>query len=104
MLAKFRQDNNELRERIAELSTAGFEGDQATVGSLVVIARLAEEAETYSAKIEVERRKLADLERQQREAEVSIKKNRDLLSGAPSDQEMRKKVYSHFRNTWHNGR
>jgi hypothetical protein len=91
-LAKFRQENNELRDRIAELSTAGFEGDQSTVGSLAAIARLAEEAETYSAKIEVEKRKVSEMEKNLRESEINIKKNRDIVNSAPSDAELRKKV------------
>ena len=91
-MAKFRQENNELRDRIAELSTAGFEGDQSTVGSLAAIARLAEEAETYSAKIEVEKRKISEMEKTLRESEINIKKNRDIVNSAPSDAELRKKV------------
>ena len=82
-----------MRDRIAELSTSGFEGDQSTVGSLAAIARLAEEAETYSAKIEVEKRKISELEKNLRESEMSIKKNRDAINLAPSDSELRKKVW-----------
>jgi hypothetical protein len=94
LLAKFRQENGELRDRIAELSTAGFEGDQSTVGSLAAIARLAEEAETYSAKIEVEKRRIAEMEKSIREYDINIKKNRDVLNSVPSDTELRKKVCS----------
>ena len=92
LLAKFRLENNELRDRIAELSTAGFEGDQSTVGSLAAIARLAEEAETYSAKIEVEKRKISEMEKSVRESEMSIRKNRDVINSTPSESELRKKV------------
>ena len=81
-----------MRDRIAELSTAGFEGDQQTVGSLAAIARLAEEAETYSAKIEVEKRKISEMEKNLRESEINIKKNKDIVNSAPSDAELRKKV------------
>ncbi len=91
-MAKFRQENSELRDRIAELSTAGFEGDQSTVGSLAAIARLAEEAETYSAKIEVEKRRIAEMEKNIRECDMNIKKNRDVINSVPSDSELRKKV------------
>jgi hypothetical protein len=59
---------------------------------LAAIARLAEEAETYSAKIEVEKRKIAEMERQLRDCDISIKKNRDTISNAPADAELRKKV------------
>jgi uncharacterized coiled-coil DUF342 family protein len=92
LLAKFRQENGELRDRIAELSTAGFEGDQSTVGSLAAIARLAEEAETYSAKIEVEKRRIAEMEKNIRECDLQIRKNRDVINSVPSDSELRKKV------------
>ncbi len=100
LLAKFRQENNELRDRIAELSTSGFEGDQSTVGSLAAIARLAEEAETYSAKIEVEKRKISEMEKNLRESEMSIKKNRDAINLAPSDSELRKKVSLNSLSLW----
>ncbi len=92
LLAKFRQENGELRDRIAELSTAGFEGDQSTVGSLAAIARLAEEAETYSAKIEVEKRRIAEMEKNIRECDLNIRKNKDVINSVPSDSELRKKV------------
>ncbi len=62
---------NELRDRIAELSTAGFEGYQSTVGSMPAIARQAEEAGTYSAKIEVEKRQV---ERNLRKSVIKIRK------------------------------
>jgi len=59
----------ELRSKIAELSTAGFDEDQGTIGSLASVARLAEEAETYSAKIEVEKRRISEHERKLRDCD-----------------------------------
>jgi hypothetical protein len=73
---------NELRDSIAELSTAGFEGYQSTVGSMPAIARQAEEAGTYSAKIEVEKRQV---ERNLRKSVIKIRKNRDIVNSASSD-------------------
>jgi len=92
LLAKFRQENVELRSKIAELSTAGFDEDQGTIGSLASVARLAEEAETYSAKIEVEKRRISEHERKLRDCDKEIKEKRDLLAKSATDTNMRKQV------------
>ena len=92
LLAKFRQENVELRSKIAELSTAGFDEDQGTIGSLASVARLAEEAETYSAKIEVEKRRISEHERKLRDCDKEIKEKRDLLAQSATDGNMRKQV------------
>uniref|UniRef100_A0A6U2J1Z8 ODAD1 central coiled coil region domain-containing protein n=1 Tax=Hemiselmis andersenii TaxID=464988 RepID=A0A6U2J1Z8_HEMAN len=82
----------ELRERIAELSTAGFDEDDFNVGSLSQVARLAEEAETYSAKIEMEKRKITDAERKLKEVEVAIKDKKDFLAQYAPDTSLAKQV------------
>jgi len=92
LLAKFRHENSELRSKIAELSTAGFDEDQGTIGSLAAVARLAEEAETYSAKIEVEKRRISEHERKLRDCDRDIKLGKDLLAKSASDTILRKQV------------
>ena len=92
MLAKVRQENVELRSKIAEISTEGFEQDKGTIGSLADVARLAEEAETFAAKIEVEKRNISDRDRKLRDADRDIKRVRDELTRSATDANMRKQV------------
>jgi len=92
LLAKFRHENVELRSKIADLSTAGFDEDQATIGSLAAVARLAEEAETFSAKIEVEKRRISEHERKLRDCDKEIKEKKDLLAKTSTDTNLRKQV------------
>jgi len=89
---KFRAENVELRNRIAELSTAGFDEEDFTVGSLSAVARLAEEAETYSARIEIEKRKISEAERKLKDAELAIKNKKDFLAQYAPDTSLRKQV------------
>ena len=92
LLAKFRQENVELRSKIAELSTAGFDEDQGTIGSLASVARLAEEAETFSAKIEVEKRRISEHERKLRDCDRDVKDRRDFLAQSATDTHLRRQV------------
>ena len=92
MLAKVRQENVELRSKIAEISTEGFEQEKGTIGSLADVARLAEEAETFAAKIEVEKRNISDRDRKLRDADRDIKRVRDELTRSATDANMRKQV------------
>lgn len=82
----------ELRSKIAELSTAGFDEDQGTIGSLASVARLAEEAETFSAKIEVEKRRISEHERKLRDCDKDIKDKRDFLAQSATDTHLRKQA------------
>eukprot|EP00961_Rhodomonas_salina_P170715 2301793-Rhodomonas_salina.4 len=92
LLQKFRKENVELRTQIAELSTAGFDDDASTIGSLSAVARLAEEAETFSAKIEVEKRKIGDHERKIRDCDATIHEKKTTLATVSTDNALRKKV------------
>mmetsp|Transcript_35902 Transcript_35902/g.88341 ORF Transcript_35902/g.88341 Transcript_35902/m.88341 type:complete len:644 (+) Transcript_35902:28-1959(+) len=92
LLVKFRGENLELRNRIAELSTAGFDEDESSVGALSAVARLAEEAETFSARIEAEKRKIADADRKLKEADNNIKTMKDYLANYAPDTSLRKQV------------
>ncbi len=74
------------------MSTAGFDEDDSTIGSLSAVARLAEEAETYSARIEAEKRKISEAERKLKEAEVAIKGKKDYLALYAPDTSLRKQV------------
>lgn len=81
-----------MRSRIAELSTTGFDEDDFNIGSLPAVARLAEEAETFSAKIEAERRRITDAERKLKEAEKAIKDKKDFLAQYATDANLAKQV------------
>lgn len=92
MLQKARSENLELRRRIADLSTAGFDEDESSVGALSSVARLAEEAETFSARIEVERRNISDADRRLKELDSNIKAKKDFLAQYAPDTSLRKQV------------
>eukprot|EP00960_Hanusia_phi_P074822 768320-Hanusia_phi.AAC.20 len=92
LLAKFRQENQELRDKITELSTAGFDEDQNSIGSLALVAKLAEEAETFSAKIEVEKRRIGDHDKKLKDCYDLIEEKRDFLARTETDTQMRKQV------------
>uniref|UniRef100_A0A7S4P372 ODAD1 central coiled coil region domain-containing protein n=1 Tax=Guillardia theta TaxID=55529 RepID=A0A7S4P372_GUITH len=92
LLAKFRQENQELRDKITELSTAGFDEDQNSIGSLALVAKLAEEAETFSAKIEVEKRKIGEHDKKLKDCYELIEEKRDFLARTETDTHMRKQV------------
>lgn len=92
LLVKARGENQELRARIAELSTAGFDEDDFNIGSLPAVARLAEEAETFSARIEAEKRKITDSDKKLRDVEKAIKDKKDFLAQYATDANLAKQV------------
>ncbi|KAJ1489387.1 hypothetical protein T484DRAFT_2019161 [Baffinella frigidus] len=92
LIARARQENQVLRQKITEVSTAGFDQDQNSIGNLTDVAKLAEEAETFTAKIEYEKRRLADTDKQLKEVDEQINEKKELGVKAVTDQGLRKQV------------
>ena len=65
---------------------------QNSIGNLEDVARLAEEAETYTAKIEHEKRRMGEMDRELKGTTEGIKERKHFIANNVSDSGLRKQV------------